>query len=210
MRVRATYLVTLVALCGMAWPVLAQTSVGLCVRASPTANCFDVNSGNPLPTTATVTTGAITVNSSAVAQDALPSGLAGTQPIYQSATGSVNTRLTFGGALVTAGNPFPVTVTSAPPASVPVSTAGTMTFASVGTSSATALASTSARGFLTIWNNSTTSNVVCNPSGGVATLTQGIPLFPGSSYTFDSNFVPNAAVNCIAAAAATPITILSN
>jgi hypothetical protein len=82
--------------------------------------------------------------------------------------------------------------------------------ASVGVSSAQALAP-GARKYLFVQNVSATASVGCNFGGGTAALnTAGTRMLPPyASATFEESFVPNQAVNCIASAASTPVTIES-
>jgi Zn-dependent alcohol dehydrogenase len=102
-------------------------------------------------------------------------------------------------------NPLPV-VTS------PNSTTGSTTAVTVGTSSAQALAAAvSVRRFLAIDNESTTAAVACAFGATAALNTAGswtIP--PGMTRTWNGTFVPSDAVNCIAGAAGTPVTVEAN
>lgn len=92
----------------------------------------------------------------------------------------------------------------------PETGAVTTTAATVGTSSATALAAGS-RDYLALINASGSAFVACNFGGTAVVNGAGsITLSPYQSFTWESSFAPNDAVNCIASAAATPFTILSS
>lgn len=111
-----------------------------------------------------------------------------------------------GGNAVTTTLPISgtVTATSSPATGVAITTS-----ASVGVASAQALAS-GARKYLLLNNESASAFVACAFAGSAALNTAGsITLAPYQSFTWESSFVPNDAVNCIASAAATPLTIVS-
>jgi len=93
----------------------------------------------------------------------------------------------------------------------PTNAAVTVTSVSVGTASAQALAASSATVYLFIQNVSTTANVACNFGATAALNTAGsFMLVPNQSRTFEGSFVPTTVLNCIASAAATPVTIESH
>lgn len=106
---------------------------------------------------------------------------------------------------VSPSNPLPV-VTS------PNSTTGSTTAVSVGTTSAQVLAAAvSVRRFLAIDNESATVAVACAFGTTAALNSAGswtIP--PGMTRTWNGTFVPSDALNCIANATATPVTIGTN
>jgi hypothetical protein len=99
-------------------------------------------------------------------------------------------------------NPLPVLT-------FPSTGAGSAGPVTVGTSSATALAnSVLGRRFLAIDNESVTATVACAFGATAALNTAGswtIP--PGMTRTWNGSFVPSDAVNCIASAAGTPVTL---
>ena len=102
-------------------------------------------------------------------------------------------------------NPLPVLT-------FPVSTAGSTTAVTIGTTSMQALAAAvSVRRFLAIDNESVTAAVACAFGATAAINSAGswtIP--PGMTRTWNGTFVPSDAVNCIAGAANTPLTIEAN
>lgn len=84
----------------------------------------------------------------------------------------------------------------------------------VGTSSAQALAAaTATRSFLLIQNLSNSANIACRFGAAAALNTAGSFMIPaGQTFSWDlrdpNQFaLPNTAVNCIASAASTPVTI---
>jgi hypothetical protein len=81
----------------------------------------------------------------------------------------------------------------------------------VGTSSGTCLAATTAVTFLQIQNTSTTNTVACNIVGGTAVLNSAtsIQLAVGQSASWGPNTggVPSGAINCIASGASTPLYV---
>jgi hypothetical protein len=99
-------------------------------------------------------------------------------------------------------NPLPVLT-------YPVSGAGSAGPVTIGTSSGQALAGSAlGRRFLAIDNESVTATVACAFGATAALNTAGswtIP--PGMTRTWNGSFVPSDTVNCIASAAATPVTI---
>lgn len=91
----------------------------------------------------------------------------------------------------------------------PASAAATTTSVSVGVSSAQALAG-GTRKYLSLANQSATAVVACALAGtAVLNAAGSLTLPPYSSYTWESSYVPSDAVNCIASAATTPLTIVS-
>lgn len=92
----------------------------------------------------------------------------------------------------------------------PETGAVTSTAVTVGVASALALAA-GGRDYLALINVSGSAFVSCN-FGGAAVLNGAgsITLSPYQSFTWESSFAPNDAINCIASAAATPFTILSS
>lgn len=113
---------------------------------------------------------------------------------------------TFGGQPVMAPasptNPLPVLT-------LPASTTGSTDAVTVGTTSSQALAAAAGiRRFLAIDNESMTAAIACAFGGAAALNTAGswtIP--PGMTRTWNGTFVPSDAVNCIASAAGTPVTV---
>jgi len=91
---------------------------------------------------------------------------------------------------------------------VPTSVTNGITAATVGTSSAQALAA-GTRISLNIQNVSATASVGCRPDGGTAALnTAGTYMIgPLGGITWGPVTVPAGAVNCIASVASTPVTI---
>lgn len=86
----------------------------------------------------------------------------------------------------------------------------TTTAVTVGVASAQALAAGS-RDYLALINASPSAFVACN--FGAAAVVNGagsITLSPYQSFTWESSFAPDDAINCIASAAATPFTIFSS
>lgn len=93
---------------------------------------------------------------------------------------------------------------------LPSTGAVTTTGASVGVASAAALAAGD-RDYLLLNNASASAFVACNFGGAAVINGAGsITMSPYQSYVWESSFVPNDAINCIASAAATPLTILSS
>ena len=117
--------------------------------------------------------------------------------------------LTVGGqpemAPVSLTNPLPVVP-------LPNSGAGSTSAVTVGTSSAPALgAAVGGRKFLAIDNESQTATLACAFGAAAALNTAGsFTIPPGFTRTWDGTFVPNDAVNCIASAGSTPVTIEAN
>lgn len=97
------------------------------------------------------------------------------------------------------------TITTAPTAG-----AVTVTAATVGVSSTSALAA-GTRKYLFIQNVSATALIACRPDNGTAALnTAGSFMLPPlASRTWEGSATPNGQVNCIASAASTPATIES-
>lgn len=100
---------------------------------------------------------------------------------------------------------LPTTTTVAPTAG-----AMTVTAPSVGTSSAQALAA-GTRKYLFIQNVSAAATIACRVDAGTAALnTAGSFMLPPlASRTWEGSATPNAAITCIASAAATPAVIES-
>jgi hypothetical protein len=89
----------------------------------------------------------------------------------------------------------------------PTQSAPTVTAASVGPSSAQAKAA-GAFNYYFIQNVSASASIACQWAGTAALNSGGsFMLPPYASRTWENNAVPNAALNCIASAAATPATI---
>jgi len=129
---------------------------------------------------------------------ALPAGsnIIGNVRIDQTTAGTTN------GVVTKAGSTTVVT---------PTNTTVTVTPVTVGVASAQALAASTATKYLFIQNVSTTANIACNFGGTAALNTAGsFMLVPNQSRTFEGSFVPSTVLNCIASAAATPLTIESN
>lgn len=99
--------------------------------------------------------------------------------------------------------PLPV---SSPPSSV----TGSVTPATIGTSSAQVLAAGSRR-LVTIDNESATATIACAFGATAAINTAGsYTIAPGYTRVWDKYPVPADAVNCIASAASTPATVEAN
>lgn len=99
--------------------------------------------------------------------------------------------------------------TSLPVTPTPTSSATTTTAVTAGTSSNQGLAS-GTRKFLAISNESASAFVAFSLGGTAALNTSGSKtLAPMNSFTFDADFVPSDAINVIASAASTPVTIWS-
>lgn len=104
----------------------------------------------------------------------------------------------------------PTATGGAPSTITPNTGAMTVTAPSVGVASAQALAAGS-RKYLFIQNVSATQSIACRVDGGTAALnTAGsFMLAPLAARTWEGTATPNAAITCIATAAATPATIES-
>lgn len=102
-------------------------------------------------------------------------------------------------------NPLPVAI-------LPSSTTGSAAAVTVGTSSAQALPPAAlSRRFLAIDNESPTATVACAFGAAAAISSAGsFTIPPQNTRTWDGTFVPSDAVNCIASAGATPVTIEAN
>jgi hypothetical protein len=95
-----------------------------------------------------------------------------------------------------------------PVVSKPTSGMGSVSSCTVGTSSAQCVAAAASRVTMAIDNESTTATIACNFGGTAALNAAGswtIP--PGDTRTWNGSFVPADAINCIASAASTPVTI---
>lgn len=94
---------------------------------------------------------------------------------------------------------------------VPLSGTGNVTSATVGTTSAQALAAATRSQILEIQNVSASASVACSLGGTAALNTAGsFQIASGALLVLSSQtYVPGDAINCIASAAATPITILA-
>lgn len=106
---------------------------------------------------------------------------------------------------VAVANPLPVTGTFT---LAPASSASNYTSATVTASSTQMLAAATTRAFLDLFNASTTATIACN-LGGTAVINGAgsITIPPGWHYSWDGTYVPADAVNCIASAGSTPMTI---
>lgn len=140
---------------------------------------------------------------------------AGGQMVMGTALMGVNGQSGPGGAIVAAvspSNPLSVTCVSGCGSGAEgtgvVSGTGSVSGCTVGTSSGQCVASAAARVIVAIDNESASATVACN-FGGTAVLNAAgswtIP--PGMTRSWSGNYVPAEAVDCIASAAATPVTI---
>lgn len=84
-------------------------------------------------------------------------------------------------------------------------TASAPTFATVGTSSASAVAANASRKGLTLVN--TSANRISLGFGATAVLDRGITLYPGGSFFMDEYSYSTAAINAIASAAASNLAV---
>lgn len=108
-------------------------------------------------------------------------------------------------------NNQPVSVAKPLPVASPQSSiTGSVTAATIGTSSAQVLAAAS-RQLLAIDNESTTATIACAFGAPAAINTAGsFTLAPGVTRVWKDYPVPADAVNCIASAASTPATVEAN
>jgi hypothetical protein len=91
---------------------------------------------------------------------------------------------------------------------IPVSAAGAVTAATIGTASAQVIAATTARKVLAIHNQSATATVSCAfGTTALAGAAGSWDIPPQQTLTWSESFVPPDAVNCLASAAATPVTV---
>lgn len=165
------------------WLAGAQQVVLPCARVGQTS-CAPVSATAPLPVTGTFTpSGEQNVNLNQI-NGAAPSA---TNQLWVSpATGAV------------------FTVNSLPRTSL--TTAG----CSVGVASAQCLAATTAQNWVQVQNTSTSASISCAWGGTAALNSSGsFMLAPGQSAAWGmmSNGIPNAALNCIASAAASPLYV---
>lgn len=84
-------------------------------------------------------------------------------------------------------------------------TASAPTFATVGTSSASAVAANASRKGLTLVN--TSANRISLGFGATAVLDRGITLYPGGSFFMDEYSYSTATINAIASAAASNLAV---
>lgn len=107
-------------------------------------------------------------------------------------------------------NPMPVTGTISA-TTTPAKASGAYSAATITNSSTQALAASATRGFLDIKNESSTATIACRLGGTAALNTAGsLTIPPNWHYSWDGNFVPSDAVNCISSAASSPATIGAN
>jgi len=166
-----------------------------------------VSATNPLPTTATIS-GSVTVNDNITAISSLPTlsagaqiprgslaGAAYSQPVFGSATG--------GGTQVDATHGLPVL-------QAPQPSARNFPGCTVGTSSATCLAASTAVSVLQLQNTSVGANIAC-AFGAAAVLNSStsFQLSPGQPALWGPNTagVPSGALYCIASVASTPLYV---
>lgn len=91
-----------------------------------------------------------------------------------------------------------------------VSAAGAFSGVTVATTHAQALASGTAQIYLMLHNPSAAGgNTIYCSFGGTATVAGAgtISIAAGQSYTWESSYIPNDAIDCIAATGSTPLTI---
>jgi hypothetical protein len=108
----------------------------------------------------------------------------------------------------------PVSVVSLPlptgAAPAPLQGTGGVTSATVGTSSAQALAAGARVAVLSIQNVSASASVACSLGGTAALNTAGsFQIAAGQILAFNTNYIPQDAVNCIASASSTPVTVIA-
>jgi hypothetical protein len=90
----------------------------------------------------------------------------------------------------------------------PNSGSGSVTAVTLGTGSTQVLAAVTSRKFLAIDNESTSAAIACAFGATASIDTAGsFTIQPGLTRTWDGSFVPSDAVNCVAAAGATPVTV---
>ncbi len=90
----------------------------------------------------------------------------------------------------------------------PTSGTGSVSACTVGTTSAACAAAATSRVLVAIANESTSATIACSFGGAAALNAAGswtIP--PGDTRSWSGSFVPAEAINCIAGAASTPVTI---
>jgi len=96
--------------------------------------------------------------------------------------------------------------------STPTTGTGGVTAVTVGTSSAQALAAASGNRLtmLALQNVSASASIACNLGGTAALNTAGnFQIGPGQMLTWNSTYIPQDAINCIASAASTPLTVMA-
>lgn len=90
-----------------------------------------------------------------------------------------------------------------------VASSGAFSAATIGTSSSQVIAAGTAKSYIMLHNPSAPGgNIVYCEFGGTPTVAgaKSLSISPGQFVTFESSFVPNDVLNCIASGASTPFT----
>jgi hypothetical protein len=91
-----------------------------------------------------------------------------------------------------------------------VAASGAFSGATVATTHAQVLAAGTAQSYLMLANPSAAggNSIYCSFGGTAVVAAAGtIAIAPGQSYTWESSYIPNDAIDCIAATGSTPLTI---
>jgi hypothetical protein len=192
--------IALVALVAMG-ATYVNSIVGVCDPATP-ANCLKPNADGSIPTTPTGSGSAVTIADGADVAQGAKADAAYAGSGAASVVAALKGIYAATAAALPAGTNAIGKVTP-----LPVQTAPTVTAVTVGAASAQAKAAGTFNYFF-IQNVSATASVACQWAGTAALNTAGSFMLPPlAARTWENNSVPNAALNCIATAAATPATI---